>query len=337
MRRAKKRVLVTGAGGFVGAALTRRLLAEGHEVHAVLRPGSDIWRLDGVMDRLRLHRVDVADDCAVARAAAKARPWWVFHLAAFGNSSWETDASAIMRTNLLGTVGLLNACLRTGFEAFIHAGSSAEYGFKDHPPAEDETLEPNSHYAVSKAAATWHCRQTSVATGARVMTLRLYSVFGPWEEPRRFVPSLALQGLEGRLPPLVDPRVARDFVYVDDVCDAFLAAAASGKGGEVYNVGTGVQTTMREAIAVARRVLGIAEKPRWGSMPNRAWDTRSWISDNRKMRRELGVRPRHSFEDGFKKTVAWLRENPEILACYRRRSGPERKRRFRTSCRAVRS
>ncbi|MFA6317117.1 MAG: NAD-dependent epimerase/dehydratase family protein [Elusimicrobiota bacterium] len=319
MRQARKRVLVTGAGGFVGAALTRRLLAEGHEVHAVQRLGGNPWRLGGVLDQVRLHAADLSDPAAAVRVVGKARPEWVFHLAAFGNSSWETDPLAIMRTNLLGTAGMLQACLRKGFEAFIHAGSSAEYGFKDHPPAEGEALEPNSHYAVSKAAATLHCRQVAGATGARVVTLRLYSVYGPWEEPRRLVPMLVVRGLRKRLPPLVEPDVARDFVFVDDVCDAFLAAAVRGGSGEVYNVGTGRQTTVRRAVEVARSVLGIDQEPRWGSMPNRSWDTRSWNSDPRKMRRELRLRTFHGFEEGFRKTVAWLKSDRKVWAFYSRR------------------
>ena len=130
--------------------------------------------------------------------------------------------------------------------------SSSEYGLKDHAPHEDEPLEPNSPYAAAKAEATAH----ALERGAVV--LRLYSAYGPWEEPSRFVPTLLAHALAGRLPPLVSPDVARDFVHVDDVCAAFVLGAGA-PAGRVYNVGSGRQTTVAEVVELARRLL--ASKP----------------------------------------------------------------------------
>src|SRR5437899_2182523 len=148
------RALVTGATGFVGANLTRRLLAAGWEVDVAERPGSDAWRLEGLQDAVRIHRVDLTEAEAVERVVAAARPSSVFHLAAHGGYSWQTDAERILATNVLGTLNVLQASLAHGCEAFVNTGSSSEYGFKDHAPVEDELPEPNSVYAVAKAAAT---------------------------------------------------------------------------------------------------------------------------------------------------------------------------------------
>ena len=104
-------------------------------------------------------------------------------------------------------------------------------------------------------------------------------------------------GLDGDLPPLVDPDVARDYVHVDDVCEAYRLAAASHlapEPGSVYNGGTGIQTKLREVVDVARRALPIAVEPRWGSMPRRGWDTGVWLSDSRRIRAELGWHPASS-------------------------------------------
>ena len=111
----------------------------------------------------------------------------------------------MLAVNMLGTVNLLTACLEVGFTGFVHTGSSSEYGFKDHAPREDEYLEPNSDYAVTKAAATLYCRQIAVDRGVNVTTLRLYSAYGPWEEPTRLVPTLIAKGLGGEIPELVSP------------------------------------------------------------------------------------------------------------------------------------
>jgi dolichol-phosphate mannosyltransferase len=179
-------------------------------------------------------------------------------------------------------------------------------------------VEPNSHYAVTKVAATHFCRLTAQREKVKIATLRLYSAYGPWEEPRRLMPAMIVSGLAGRLPPLVDPRVARDYVYVDDVSEAFVRAAVKPhpEPGPVFNVGTGKQTTIRQVVDVARRVLGIAEKPKWGTMPNRTWDTSVWVSDSRAIRRTLGWKPRYSFERGFRQMVAWMRAEPERARWY---------------------
>jgi nucleoside-diphosphate-sugar epimerase len=314
-----RRVLVTGASGFVGANLARRLLADGHEVHLLLRPQHKSWRLDGITKDVTIHQVDLSDRDSVARAVAASKPDWVFHLAAHGAYPTQKDLDQMIETNVRGTANLLQAAVTAGVQAFVNAGTSSEYGYKDHAPDEDERLEPNSDYAVTKAAATMLCRHTAQRTGVAITTLRLYSVYGPYEEPTRLVPTLIVQGLEGRLPPLVNPDVARDYIHVDDACEAFVLAAATADQdpGVVYNVGSGVQTTLREMVAAARRILGIKAEPVWGSMPERSWDTNVWISDPSKIKGRLGWSPQHDLESGLGQTIAWLEGNPDHLRYYR--------------------
>lgn len=312
-----KRVLITGATGFVGANLARRLLRDGHELHALVRPGFRSWRIDAIRDDLRLHTLELADAEAISRAVAEIRPEWVFHLAAHGAYSSQTSVGEMISTNIISTVNLVEACLTTGFEAFVNAGSSSEYGFKDHPPSETDWLEPNSAYAVTKASATLYCRMIAQTRHVNLTTLRLYSVYGPYEEPTRLIPTLIAHGRRGGLPPLVNPGIARDFIYADDVSDAFVrAAGATPEAGAVYNVGSGTQTTLREVVDIARRVLKIEQIPEWGSMPDRVWDTHVWVADAGAIRRALGWGATTSFEDGLRATVAWLRAHPEFDSVY---------------------
>ena len=307
-----KRVIITGGTGFVGANLARRLLGEGHEAHLLVRPNHAVWRIEEIRRHVRLHELQLHDAGAVTRVVSEIRPEWIFHLAAHGAYSWQTDLEQMVLTNIRGTINLVNACLQTGFEAFVNTGSSSEYGFKDHAPAESDTLEPNSHYAVTKAAATMFCRYTAQSRRVHLPTLRLYSVFGPYEDPGRLLPALIQQGLKGELPPLADPDVARDFVYVDDVVEAFLLAARvrTREWGAIYNVGTGATTTLREVVDVARRVMHIGAEPVWNTMPNRSWDTNVWVSDNRKIRSELHWQQRGNFETGFRLMLDWFRQGP---------------------------
>ncbi|MGK7877643.1 MAG: NAD-dependent epimerase/dehydratase family protein [Xenococcaceae cyanobacterium] len=307
-----KRVILTGATGFVGANLARRLLQDGQKIYLLVRPGYNPWRIAGIRADVHLHEVELADAAALTGVVGKIQPDWVFHLAVYGAYSSQTNLYQMVQTNIIGTINLLEACLQTGFEAFVNTGSSSEYGFKERAPSETEWLEPNSHYAVTKASATLFCRYTAQSQGCHLPTLRLYSVYGPFEEPTRLMPTLIRRGLKGELPPLVNPDIARDYVYVEDVIDAYLLAATqpNQEPGAVYNVGTGVQTSLREVVDVARQVMEITPEPQWGSMPNRRWDTNVWVADSGKIQAALGWQPRYTFEQGFRLMVDWFRDRP---------------------------
>jgi dolichol-phosphate mannosyltransferase len=312
------RALVTGAGGFVGANLAAGLAGAGHDVVAWVRPDSPTWRLDHLGDSVEVVPVELLDGDAVDAAVRSARPDWVFHLAAHGAYSWQRDPEVIMQTNLVATVRLLAACQRHGFSAFVHAGSSSEYGFQDHAPREDELPEPNSDYAVMKAAATMHCRFVAQRDDVHVVTLRLYSVYGPWEEPGRLMPTLVARGLEGRLPPLVSPDTPRDFVSVRDTERAFLLAAQREdvERGAVFNIGSARQTTLREVVEVARTKLGIAEEPKWGTEPQRSWDATVWVGDAREAEQQLGWTAEDDLATGFAGLAEWLRDHPSFWSRY---------------------
>ncbi len=321
-----KNVIVTGASGFIGANLVCRLIREGCRVHLLMRPRYRRWRLTEVLAGTVVHEVDLRDKKQVSRLVARIRPRDVFNLAAHGAYSFQTDLAEMLDTNVLAAFHLMEAAADARVRSFVQVGSSSEYGFKDHAPGEREAVEPNSHYAVTKVCATMLARYVATSRQAPVVVLRPYTVFGPFEEPARFIPTLIVSGLAGRLPPLVSPTIVRDYVYVDDFVEACLVAArhASVCQGQIYNVGSGVQTTIREAVALARKMFAVKEKPVWASMPARSWDTDVWCSNSRKIRRELGWRPRVSFEQGFDKTVQWLLDHPRLLRYYRARAGAGR-------------
>jgi dolichol-phosphate mannosyltransferase len=312
------RALVTGAAGFLGANLVRHLTVAGHEVVALTRSGATAWRLQEITTEVRVLDLDLSDTAAIGRVFDKTQPQWVFHLAAHGAYSWQTDLEQMIAVNVSATAALLAAAHATGVQAFVNAGSSSEYGLKTHAPREDERLEPNSHYAVTKAAG---CHLTALAAveGLPAVTLRLYSIYGPWEDPGRLVPALVREATRGRLPSLVDPQTARDFVYVDDCCEALLRAAqrgAPGGPGAALNIGSGAQTRLEELVEVARGALGVTALPEWGTMGQRDWDTDVWVSDPRAALELLDWRAATSLGDGLTRTAAWLQERPQLWERY---------------------
>lgn len=302
--------LVTGAAGFIGAVLSRRLLEQGSRVTLLAGPDTDVWRIAPLARDAEVVAVDLRDGDGVAAALGRIRPEVVFHLAAHGAYSWQTSLPRMVDTNVSGLANLLDAAAAADVRAVVNAGSSSEYGLKDHAPTEDELPEPNSSYAVAKCAATLLCGTMARARQQAITTLRLYSAYGPWEEPGRLIPTLVLHALQRRLPPLVDPSVARDFVFVGDVAEAFLLAAGAARPGtaEVYNVGSGEQTTLRDLAALARARFAIDEEPAWGSFPARGWDTDVWVADARRIRERLGWAPRVQLGDGLEATARWFEQ-----------------------------
>ena len=314
-----ERTIITGAAGFVGANLARRLLRDGHEVHVLALPSA--WRLRDLAHDLHFHDVDVRDRERVGAAFHGIQPAWVFHLAAHGAYSDQRDPERIVHTNTLGCMSVLDASVDVGAAAFVQTGSSSEYGFCARAASERDPIAPNSVYAISKAAATHYCALIARSRGVHAVTLRLYSIYGPFEEPRRLIPTLLVYGRRGLLPPLVSPRTARDYVYVEDAVDALLRAARSSGAprGSVYNVCTGVQTNMETIVERVREDLRIPAKPVWESMPARSWDTDIWVGDPSLMRSELGWTAATALREGLARTAAWLGESEERFALYEAR------------------
>jgi nucleoside-diphosphate-sugar epimerase len=300
-------VLVTGAAGFIGAAAVHRLLDEGRDVYALLKPGADTWRLDGVLDRVRVHFVDVMDGRAVAEAVREARPAAVLHLATHGAYEWQAEEARILGTNIVGTSHLLKASHDGGVRVFVNAGTSSEYGYKSEPMRETDRLEPNSVYAVAKAAQTHLASLMAAKGGMAVVTFRLFSVYGPWEEPARLMPTVIRRARAGLPLEMVSPDTARDFVYVDDVLTAVLGfGALEERSGEIFNLGSGVQSTMRDVVAAVLDVVSSRSPVKWGAMTPRRWDSARWQADVDKAHRLLGWTAAHSLRDGIGRMAAWM-------------------------------
>lgn len=315
-----KRVVITGAAGFVGANLARRLVADAHEVHLWVRPGSNCWRIEELNDKATVHHLPLSSRNAVAECMAAIKPDWVFHLAAHGAYSGQRNFDTMVETNIHGTAALVDAAVANRVQALVYTGSSSEYGFQAAAADETSRVEPNSHYAITKAAATHYCQWAAREQGLSAVVMRLYSVYGPWEEPARFIPTLAALALEGSLPPLVAPDTARDFVYIDDAVHALVLAAArieSLPRGSIYNIASGRQSTIREVVDLVTQLLSLKVQPQWGTMAGRTWDTNRWVGSPQAILESLGWTAETSLRAGLEKTIAWLRDTPGMLRRYR--------------------
>lgn len=328
-------IWVVGASGFVGAKLFFSIARVRSDVFAVSDLVESSWRLLHspygnriACDITRLQDVNVA--------VRKNRPRTIFNLAAYGGYERQNSAAQIHTVNYLGTLNLVTALRDAGCDAFVQAGTSSEYGLNCAGPDESASLEPNSDYAVSKVATSYLMNYYGRLENFPCTHLRIYSVYGPWEERDRLVPRLISMGLQGRYPPLVDPHISRDFIYVDDCTRAFVRAALTtcrSGPGQIFNIATGSKTSLGEIALLVRALFSIPEEPEFGSMPNRRWDLSNWFGDPRLAHEKLGWTHRHSLEDGLRLTAEWERladsqirfgilpRKPErlsaIVACYR--------------------
>lgn len=303
------KILITGATGFLGAVLARKL-CEKENVHILTRPKSDCWRLKDISGQITRHDADLRDTEAVEKTINKIKPDGIFHLAAHGGFADQKDKNSIISSNFSGTVNLLRACEKTGFRFFINAGTSSEYGVKNRPMREDDVLHPLGDYAVSKAAATLYCNSEAESKKLPIITLRIFSPFGPWDDPKRMIPYVIKSFLKKSVPRLSSPDFVRDYIFVEDVADAFIRAMRRPlTPGAVINIGSGRQASTAEIVATIGEIIGHAPRPAWREMPPARPEPDSWVADISTARAALDWTPPASSRPGLEKTVNWFREN----------------------------
>ena len=300
-------ILVFGASGFIGANLFEQLFGLRPDVYAITHDATKAWRLKLLdVPAENVVHCDIVSNTSVRDVFQKLQPKTIFNLAAYGAYSKQKNVGLTYETNVIGTVNLLENC--TPDMVYIHAGTSSEYGFNCTAPQETDQLEPNSHYAVSKVSGAYLVEYYARLHQLNTLNLRLYAIYGGWEEPDRLIPRLVEENLKGQLPPLVSPDISRDFVYVDDCVEAFvLAALKVGPSirGRSYNVATGRKTTMRELVAQARSTFDVVPEPVWGGMANRGWDLAEWYGDPRAAETDLGWQASTSLGEGLRRTADW--------------------------------
>ena len=321
-------ILVAGAAGFVGANLFKMLAAVRDDVYAVVQREKN-WRLAEVSDE-KIIAADINDFLATKNLVHSIAPQTIFDCVAYGGYSFEEDANLIYQTNFQSIVNLINLLARGAFSAYVHAGSSSEYGNNCAGTAEEAVCEPNSHYAVSKFAAASYLHFMGKQRGFPCVNLRLFSVYGPLEDTSRLFPNLIRQALVGKLPPFVDARTSRDFIHVDDACSAFVLAAAKmhpGLYGENLNIGTGTKTTIAELASITQRVFKVVAEPQFGTMQGRAWDLTDWYSNPQKAMELLEWRPYIGLDEGLKSMAMWVEKlsDTDMIAASKKNNGARKR------------
>lgn len=309
-----KKSIVTGGAGFIGSALVRALLDQGHRVHVIdnLSSGS-LDNLEEVANRITVYEYDVTDYDRIAPVIAGVDR--VFHLAAVASVPQSISQPFISHnTNINGTFNVLRAALEGKVGRVLFAASSAAYGDSPAlPKVESMAPRPLSPYASQKVLGEYYMTNFAECFGLETVSLRFFNVFGPRQNPTSAysgVLSVFMSCLLERQSPTIfgDGEQSRDFIYVDDVVNLLLTASNAPVGvvsGKVYNAGNGSRYTLNQVWKLLQEFEHVTLPAKYGSP--RAGDVRDSQADINLLSHDLGYSPQFSFEDGLRRTLDWYR------------------------------
>ena len=309
----QRKVLVTGADGFIGSHLVEALAAEGAQVTALAHYNSfdHFGWLDDLPAETRgalsLARGDIRDGERI-RTLCRGQAT-VFHLAALIGIPYSYESpSSYVATNVQGTVNVLTAARDAGVERVVHTSTSEVYGTARHRPiGEDHPLQGQSPYSASKIAADMMAEAFSRSFGLPVVTLRPFNTYGPRQSERAVIPTIVRQALDGETICLGDLTPSRDFTYVADMTAAFLAAARLDGG--VFNAGGGRMVSIGDVVAAVRAITGHNQTVVADEARRRPADSEVMAlqADAGRLAKATGWTPTVSLEQGLRRTVDWWR------------------------------
>ena len=308
------RVLVTGATGFLGSHLTRALVARGLEVTALMRPESDPWRIGDVLPRLEPATADLTDPEASARALADARAEVVCDLAWDGVGNRHHDDPRQVSVNLKAHLELLAAAARAGCRRWIGLGSQAEYGPQSVRIDERCTSAPTTLYGAVKLSVGLVGERLAARAGMEFVWIRLFSSYGPMDDPAWLIPSVTLRLLRGERPELTAGTQKWDYLFVEDAAGALVEAVIAPTLGGLFNLGSGRAVAVRDIVETIRDLIDPALPLGFGAIPYRPHQIMHLEADITRLCRAIPWRPTTALADGLARTVDWYHDHPERYA-----------------------
>jgi len=315
-------VLITGGSGFVGSNLARKLLEQGYSVSLFLRKESNLWRIQKILDKLEIYYIDNPDITKIKKHVNQIKPEKIFHLAAYGGYPFQQDISSTIQNNIFYSVNLMQSLINLkGLKMFVNVGSSSEYGLKNSPMNESDPCVPFTPYGISKTAQTLFAKYFSNQKKFPSVTLRLFSVYGPYEEPGRLITDIMESIIRKRKLKLFSPLPRRDFIFVDDVVNAFIKAAESEDvNGEIINIGSGYESSVGDIINIIKETIDEKLFFSWGDkQKQRNFDKNTqWVANITKAKNLLDWKPDTSLKVGLTETYNWFKKNIELYNNARR-------------------
>ncbi len=314
--------LVTGAGGFIGSHLCEELVRHGHAVRALVHynarqdAGNLRWADPQILREIEIVRGDIVDPYCVQQAVQGCA--WVFHLAALIGIPYSYVApESYVRTNVIGTLNVLQACRRCAADRLLHTSTSEVYGSAEYCPMDERhPLKGQSPYSATKIGADKLAESYHRSFGLPVVTVRPFNTYGPRQSARAVIPTIICQMLAGqRVIRLGAVDVRRDFTFVLDTATGFLALAAADEAvGEVVNLGQGVSISIADLFAIIRDAIGCEAE--WQVDEQRLRPAHSEVGhlecDNTKAQALCGWSSQYSLEEGLRATIQFIRAHMDL-------------------------
>lgn len=316
-----KKILVTGAGGFIGSHLVEALLEQSAEVRAFVHYNSrNDW---GFLEELcseakasiNVISADLRDYHAVEQATKRVDI--VFHLGALIGIPYSISfPNDVVETNIIGTLNILKAALKNNVPKVIHTSTSEVYGTAKYAPIdENHPLNPQSPYAASKVAADKLAESFHRSYNLPISILRPFNTFGPRQSLRAIIPTIISQLLQSQKVIVGNLKPSRDFTFVTDTVSGFIALAhKEGVAGDTFNLGTGKDITINDLIQLISKLIGLMAKVEVDERRIRGnkSEVMRLISNNSKAMNILGWQPKFTLEEGLSATIDWLKETKKF-------------------------
>jgi UDP-glucose 4-epimerase len=299
------KMLVTGAGGFVGAAVAGEALRAGHEVIGTVR--SSRSRLQALGGGLDIVDLDLRNADEVRAMIRERRPDVIVHAAWSGVSNKARSDRLQITDNIETACQLLEAGAEFGASKFIGIGSQGEYGPLAGKISEADATSPTTLYGAAKLAAHYLTRQLAAQSGLSYAWLRIFSTYGPGDNPHWLIPSLIEQMLDGQRPRTTGGEQLWDFLYIDDIASAVMAVAAERTAEGVFNVGSGRPIPVRSVVERIRDLVSSDMDLVFGEIPYRADQVWHMEADIARLSAATGWAPRITIDAGLAATVDWHR------------------------------
>lgn len=309
-----KKVLVTGGAGFIGSNIADRYIQEGYSV--VIVDNLSTGFKENINPGAKFYLADIGDGKKLREIFETEKPDYVNHHAAqIDVRKAVADPVFDARTNILGSINLIGESLRIGIEKFIYISSGgAMYGEPENLPVDEACpVNPISPYGVSKHTVEHYLYLYGYNAGLKYTVLRYANVYGPRQDSHGEAGVVAIfteKMLRGEVPTVFGTgKQTRDYLYVEDVVQANMLCMEKGDGG-IYNLGTGNETSVIELLHLLKKAIGFEKEPLFA--PARTGEIERISLDAGKAMRELGWKPKHSLEEGFKKTVEYYMARTEV-------------------------
>jgi len=295
------KILITGAAGFIGANLTRKLIKTGNEINILIKETSNLWRINDIVSNCNVHKIDLKKVGDVRNVVKKINPELVYHCAGHGIYSSQKNNTEIFSTNILGTFNLLNALdENNNLHRLVNLGSFFEY-----------LTNPTDPYTISKITQTKLAEHFFKEKKLPIITLRLFTPYGKFDSPGRLICDLMIALIRNKPLEIFSKYTKRDFIHIDDVITALeIASQQPDITGEIIDIGTGNEISVEEIVSMSNQLSDNELVINWNDTKQREVDI---LPENiflgRQQTQKLNWNPSTSLEDGLQRTIEWYKQN----------------------------